>query len=182
MVKTLTQVNILHSTFHVSYRSSKGKIEQTLHIGNHSTEIQPSGPFPGAYPSTFAPGASSSGADPPSSREVLHPLGQHLPHLDHLPHVGERVPKGRKASWIILLKVFLLASICVARTPRRSVSIEDTWMRNSLSWRKDKRKSWPKLIFLTLQFVILETFLLLQGSTIHEMTMCLKRTPLRMLS
>jgi len=53
--------------------------------------------------------------------ELLYLLEQHLPHLDHLPHVGERVPKGRKASWIILLKVFLLASICVTRTPRRSV-------------------------------------------------------------
>jgi len=63
--------------------------------------------------------------------ELLHLLGQHLLHLqDHLPHVGERLPKAEKASWILLLKAFLLASTCVARTPRRSVSIEGIWMRN----------------------------------------------------
>ena len=104
---------------------------KTLHIGTHSTGIPPSGPFPSAYPSTFAPGASSSGVDPPSSREVLHPLGQHLPHLDHPPHVGDGLPKGRKSSWISLLKASLLASICVAKTPRRSVSTEGIWMKNS---------------------------------------------------
>ena len=53
--------------------------------------------------------------------ELLHLLKQHIPHLDHLPHVGERLPKARKPSWTLLLKAFLLASICVARTPRRSV-------------------------------------------------------------
>src|SRR6185312_12891095 len=73
--------------------------------------------------------------------ELLHLLGQHLLHLqDHLPNVGERLPKARKASWILLLKVFLLASTCVARTPRRSMSTGSTWMRNSLSWIKGKRK------------------------------------------
>ena len=68
MVKTVTQLNILHSTIHMSYHSSKGKIEQALHIGTHSTGIPPFGLFPGAYPSIFAPGASSSGPAPSSSR------------------------------------------------------------------------------------------------------------------
>ena len=67
MIKTETKLNILHSTIHVSYRSNKGKIEQSLHIGRHSTGIEPLGPFPGAYSSTFTPGASSSGAAPPPS-------------------------------------------------------------------------------------------------------------------
>ena len=65
MIKTETKLNILHSTIHVSYRSNKGKIEQSLHIGRHSTGIDPLGPFPGAYSSTFTPGASSSGVAPP---------------------------------------------------------------------------------------------------------------------
>ena len=38
--------------------------------------------------------------------DLLHLLEQHIPHLDHLPHMGERLQKGRKASWIILLKFF----------------------------------------------------------------------------
>ena len=71
--------------------------------------------------------------------ELLHLLGQHL--QDHLPHVGERLPKARKASWISLLNEFLLASICVARTPRRSVSTEGIWMKGSLSLRGGKRQS-----------------------------------------
>jgi hypothetical protein len=66
MIKTVTQLNILHSTIHSPYRTSKGKIEQALHIGNHNSEITPLGEFPGAYPSTFAPGASSFGATPSS--------------------------------------------------------------------------------------------------------------------
>ena len=70
MIKTVTQLNIVHSTVHVSYHTTKGKIEEALHIGNHSTGIQPSGPFPGAYPATSAsaPGASSSRGAPLSSR------------------------------------------------------------------------------------------------------------------
>jgi hypothetical protein len=70
MIKSVTQLNIVPSTSHVSYHTSKGKIEQTLHIGNHSTGIQPSGPFPGAYPPTSAsaPGASSSRGAPSSSQ------------------------------------------------------------------------------------------------------------------
>ena len=63
MIKTVTQLNILHSTLHVPYPTSKGKIEQALHIGTHSTGTEPLGEFSGAYPSSFAPsalGASSS--------------------------------------------------------------------------------------------------------------------------
>jgi len=67
MIKTETKLNILHSTVHVSYRSNKGKIEQSLYIGRHSTGIDPLGPFPGACSSTFTPGVSSSGAAPPPS-------------------------------------------------------------------------------------------------------------------
>ena len=85
--------------------------------------------------------------------ELLHLPRQHLQDLP--PHVGDVLPRARKASWTSLLKVYLLASICVARTLRRSVSIEGTWMKNSLSLRGGKRKSWPRLIFLTLQFVSL---------------------------
>ena len=66
MIKTVTQLNILHSTIHLSYRSSKGKIEQALHIGSRNTGITPLGPFPGDYSSTFASGASSSRAAPSS--------------------------------------------------------------------------------------------------------------------
>ena len=66
MIKIVNQLNILHSTIHLSYRSSKGKIEQAVHIGSHSTGIVPLGPFLGAYPSTFAPGASSSRGAPSS--------------------------------------------------------------------------------------------------------------------
>ena len=47
MIKWVTQLNILHSTIHSSYRSTKGKIEQALHIGSHGTSITPLGPFSG---------------------------------------------------------------------------------------------------------------------------------------
>jgi hypothetical protein len=66
MIKAATQLNIVHSTIHMAYRSNKGKIEQTLHIATHGTGIPASGPFPGAYASNFTPGASSSQAAPPS--------------------------------------------------------------------------------------------------------------------
>ena len=69
MIKTVTQLNILHSNLHTPYRTSKGKIEQALHIGTHSTGTEPLGEFSGAYPSSFAPGAlgaSSSWAAPSS--------------------------------------------------------------------------------------------------------------------
>ena len=72
---TVTQLNILHSNIHMPYRTSKGKIEQALHIGTHSTGIEPLGDFPGAYRSSFL-----------LVLLVLHLLGL-LPHLrlrDHL--------------------------------------------------------------------------------------------------
>ena len=62
------------------YRTSKGKIEQVLHIGTHSTGIEPLGDFPGAYRSSFspgAPGASSSRAapsPPPAGPSTAGPL------------------------------------------------------------------------------------------------------------
>jgi hypothetical protein len=66
MIKAATQLNIVHSTIHMAYRSNKGKIEQTLHIAGHGTGILASGPFLGAYALNFTPGASSSQAAPPS--------------------------------------------------------------------------------------------------------------------
>ena len=92
MIKTVTQLNIVHSTFHVSYHSSKGKIEQTLHIGTHNTGIPPSGPFPSAYPPTSAPapGASSSRGAPSSSRAA--PSSPAGPSTSH----GRKASKGKK--------------------------------------------------------------------------------------
>lgn len=130
MIKNVTHLNIVPNTSHVSYHSSKGKIEQSLHIGRHNTGIDPIGPFPGAYPSTFAPGASSSGAAPPPSRGAPSSSWAALASPGPSTSRGRRAPKERKASWISLLKEFLLASICAVRTPRRSVSIGGIWMRS----------------------------------------------------
>ena len=92
IIKTVTHLNILHSTLHVSYHTTKGKIEQALHIGNHSTGIQPFGPFPGAYPpsSASAPGASSSRGAPSSSRAA--PSSPTRPSTSR----GRRASKGKK--------------------------------------------------------------------------------------
>jgi hypothetical protein len=120
MIKAATQLNIVHSTIHTAYRSNKGKIKQTLHIAGHGTEIPASGPFPGAYASNFTPGASSSRAAPPSPTAPSTSRGSRLPSL-------------RKASYPLLLKVFLLASICVAKMHMKCENIEDIWMRSSSS-------------------------------------------------
>ena len=66
MIKIVTQLNILHGTINASYHTSKGKIEQTLHIGTHITGIDPLGDFLGAYSSSFALGASPSRVAPMS--------------------------------------------------------------------------------------------------------------------
>jgi hypothetical protein len=130
MIKIETKLNILHITVHVSYHSTKGKIEQSLHIGRHSTGIDTLGPFLVLiFPLLLL-------VHLPLERflhllvELLHLLEQHLLRLDLPPHMGDVLPRARKASWTSLLKVYLLASICVARTPRRSVSIGDIWMRS----------------------------------------------------
>ena len=94
MIKSVTHLNIVPSTTHVSYHTSKGKIEQTLHIGSHSTGIAPTGPFPSAYPSTFAPGASSFGAARPSSRGA--PSSSRATPTEPSTSRGQRAPKGKK--------------------------------------------------------------------------------------
>ena len=91
MIKTVTQLNILHSNIHASYHKSKGKIEQALHIGTHSAGIDPKGPLPGAYPSNITPGASSSGAAPSS------------------PHAGPSTSRGHKASKAKKSKLTMIA-------------------------------------------------------------------------
>jgi len=94
MIKTVTQLNILHSNLHMPYRTSKGKIEQALHIGTHSTKIEPLGDFPGAYPSFFAPGAP--GASSSRAAPHLH-LRDHLL-LDLPPLEDTGRPRTRKPS------------------------------------------------------------------------------------
>jgi len=109
MVKTVTQLNILHSTFHVSYRSSKGKIEQALHIGTHSTGIPPSGPFPGAYPPTSAPApsASSSRGAPSSSRAA--PSSPAGPSTSR----GRKASKGKKGKLDFIAQgIFACFNMC----------------------------------------------------------------------
>jgi len=104
MIKTVTQLNIVHSTFHVSYHSRKGKIEHDLHIGTHSTGIPPSGPFPSAYPSTFAPRASSSGAAPSSSRAA--PAGPSTSR-------GRKTSKGKKGKLDFIAQgIFACFNMC----------------------------------------------------------------------
>ena len=113
MIKTVTQLNIVPSTSHVSYHTSKGKIEQTLHIGNHSTGIQPSGPFPSAYPSIFAPGASSSGAAPPSSRGGPSPSRAAPSSLGPSTSHGRRAPKGKKGKLDFIAQgIFACFNMC----------------------------------------------------------------------
>ena len=94
MIKTVTQLNILHSTLHVPYHTGKSKIEQTLHIGTHSTGIDPLGDFSGVYPSSFAPGApgASSSRAAPSS-----------------PPAGCSTTQGRKASKAKKSKLTMIA-------------------------------------------------------------------------
>ena len=92
----MTQLNILHSTLHAPYRTSKGKIEQALHIGTHSTGIRPIGDFPGAYPSSIAPGASSFRAAPSSP-----PAGPST--------VGPSTSRGHKASKAKKSKLTMIA-------------------------------------------------------------------------
>ena len=97
MIKTEIKLNILHSTVHLSYHSTKGKIEQSLHIGRHSTGIDPKRPFPGAYSSTFTPGASSSAAAPPPSSGAPS-SSQAAPATPTEPSTsrGRRAPKSKK--------------------------------------------------------------------------------------
>ena len=101
MIKTVTQFNIVHSTVHVSYHTTKGNIEQALHIGNHSTGIEPSGPFPGAYPPTSAsaPSASSSRGSPSSSRAAHSSPGPSTSH-------GRKASKGKKGKLDYIAQVF----------------------------------------------------------------------------
>ena len=96
MIKTLTQLNILHSTLHAPYHTSKGKIEQALHIGTYSTGIRPIGDFPGAYPSSTAPGASSFRATPSSP-----PVGPST--------AGPSTSRGHKASKAKKSKLTMIA-------------------------------------------------------------------------
>ena len=97
MIKTEIKLNILHSTVHLSYHSTKGKIEQSLHIGRHNTSTDPKGPFPGAYSSTFTPGASSSAAAPPPSSGAPS-SSQAAPAAPTGPSTsrGRRAPKSKK--------------------------------------------------------------------------------------
>ena len=113
VIKSMTHLNIVPSTTHVSYHTSKGKIEQTLHIGSHSTGIAPIGPFPSAYPSTFAPGASSSGAAPPSSRGG--PSSSQAAPDSPRPSTsrGRRAPKGKKGKLDFIAQgIFACFNMC----------------------------------------------------------------------
>ena len=106
MIKTVTQLNILHSTIHASYHTSKGKIEQALHIGTHSTGIIPSGDFPGAYPSTTAPGASSSRAAPSSPSAEPSTAGPSTSR-------GHRASKAKKSKLTMIAQgVFACFNMC----------------------------------------------------------------------
>ena len=106
MIKTVTQLNILHSTIHLSYHSSKGKIEQALHIGSHNTGIAPLGPFLGAYSSTFTPGASSSKATPSSPSAPSTSRG----------HKASKVKKGKLA--FIAQEIFCLLQHVLSKCAR----------------------------------------------------------------
>ena len=113
MIKSMTHLNIVPSTTHVSYHTSKGKTKQTFHIGSHSTGIAPSGLFPGAYPSTFAPGASSSGAAPPSSRGG--PSSSRAAPDSPRPSTsrGRRAPKGKKGKLDFIAQgIFACFNMC----------------------------------------------------------------------
>jgi len=106
MTKIVTQLNILHNNLHMSYRTSKGKIEQALHIGTHSTKIEPLGDFPGAYPSSFAPGASSSRAapsPPPARPSTAGPSTSR----------GHKASKGKKSKLTMIAEgVFACFNMC----------------------------------------------------------------------
>ena len=114
MIKTVTQLNILHNILHVSYHSTKGKIEQSLHIGKHSTGIDSIGPFSGAYSSTFAPSASSSGAAPPPSSGApsssqAAPAAPTGPSTSH----GRRAPKSKKGKMDYIAQcIFACFNMC----------------------------------------------------------------------
>ena len=109
MIKTVTQLNILHNNLHMPYRTSKDKIEQALHIGTHNTKIEPLGDFPGAYPSSFAlgaPGASSSRAapsPPPARPSTAGPSTSR----------GHRASKGKKSKLTMIAEcVFACFNMC----------------------------------------------------------------------
>ena len=109
MIKTVTQLNILHSNLHMSYRTSKGKIEEALHIGTHNTKIEPLGDFPSAYPSSFAPGApgdSSSRAapsPPPARPSTAGPSTSRV----------HRASKGKKSKLTMIAEgVFACFNMC----------------------------------------------------------------------
>jgi len=104
MIKTVTQLNILHSNLHAPYRTSKSKIEQALHIGTHSTRIDPLGDFSGVYPSSFAPGAPGA-----SSYRVASSSPPAGPSISR----RHRASNAKKSKMIIIAEgVFACFNIC----------------------------------------------------------------------
>ena len=109
MIKTVTQLNILHSNLHMPYRTSKGKIEQALHIGTHSTKIEPLGDFPSAYPSSFAPGAPGAS----SSRAAPSPPPARPSTAGPSTSRGHRASKGKKSKLTMIAEgVFACFNMC----------------------------------------------------------------------
>ena len=165
MIKTVTQLNILHNNLHMPYRTSKGKIEQPLHIGTHSTKIEPLGDFPSAYPSSFAlgaPGASSSRAapsPPPARPSTAGPSTSR----------GHRASKGKKSKLTMIAEgVFACFNMC----RQNAQEIRDLKKRldeEHLKLERRQKELMTKADLPHSQFMSLGITPLLLGSTILGM-------------
>jgi hypothetical protein len=94
LVKHVTKLNLHDDIEHKPYNTPKGKLNESFHLGKHSTSLEPKGDLPGDYPveGLSDVGASSSQAQPQASSQSYSygPLPVEGPSHSH------GVPKDKK--------------------------------------------------------------------------------------
>jgi hypothetical protein len=65
MVKHATQLDLKTDVVHESYKTNKGKLAQSFHLGKHSTSIDARGRYSGIYATDGPIDAGASSSQPP---------------------------------------------------------------------------------------------------------------------
>jgi hypothetical protein len=134
MVKHATQLDLKTDVVHDSYKTSKGKLAQSFHLGKHTTGIDVRGSYPGIYTidGPTDAGASSSQA-PPTKARMIHSLWRVPLTLMGLLGVSEE-------NSTFFQKACLLASTCSTKMLGSVRPIVGGWLKSFIGMRKIKKE------------------------------------------
>jgi hypothetical protein len=119
---------------HESYKTSKGKLAQSFHLGKHTTGVDARGRYPGIYAIDGPTNAGASSFQAPPTKGLYDPLP-----LEGASH-SHGAPRGKRGNSTFLQNACLLASTCSAKMLGSVRPIVDGWLKSFIGMRKIKRK------------------------------------------